>query len=496
MRKILLKVIIFCLLGVAAFFLVFSLASAEVKVGDNFEKEYDNFIKTLPIPETFVTDKSFQNIPAYHMPPISRYDIKVTGNQQIYKSGSSVKLTGELTYTNKSEELEKTVRDACREKVKDKTKCNFNTIYQVPAVNDLNIFAQVWRKDLNSKKGDFLVDEQYVLENADLTNGKSELFNFTWKIPQNSDKGNYYVSFYVNATKKLELNGTPVAQFKEAERFDFQVTSDKKGISLDKENIDINDVKYSYRSPAPSVEKGTVNIKIPLVNRGTEGEQVNVKYELFRWSQADESDIINTKEEIKTVAAGGKVDLTYTVNPNNIDSVYNLRITANTLGSNSVSNIRFLIKDSNRGIFRGLGVLSDGSKYIPYFCIRNAQWDGVFNGKVKISILDTNKNVLGTHEEKARIHPEEACFSANNIDNAITAGSIIVKGEIMNENSKVVDTAEVDYDTTKIVKKGEKQLISEVQKDNKIFLYIITTIIILLIGGGIILLNTKKTKNE
>jgi len=480
MRKIILGTVVFCLF--------FSFASAEVKVGDNFKEEYESYLDKLPIPVTFTNNEGFQEVPAFHLPPISSVTLDIKGEQS-YTSGDTMKLNGTLEYTYQGDEMLASVTKACTEATKDASKCKNDPFYQLPSLNNTNVFVQVWRKHEGNKKGDYLIDEFYALNDTNIKDGENKVFKVNYNIPKGIVSGSYYLAFFVNTNQKFDILGLPLVTFNEGFKFNFQVESDNKGIYLDKDNIKLNNTDYAYRRPSPTIAGESIDVTLPLINNTDTERKVNITYDLYKWGQTDKNDIIDTKSEEKTVPANSTENLTHTFTPNNTDSVYNVKVTASTIDTNSTSNIRFVLKGKNRGIFRYLGLLKDGNDYFPYFCLRNAQWDGVFKGKVKITTYNKQNKVLGTHEEQARIETRDKCFTARNDKTNIKSDHVKIQGEIFNETGNLVDKAEITYDISK-----KEAIIPQVEDitSSKATILLITAIVILLSGGILILTINKK----
>jgi len=484
-------------------------ANGQVKLEDGFSEKYQEFLKNLPVDLAFQSDENFVDAPLYFAPPLSNIGLTTKSDKQTLQGGENLNIAGKLTFGFEGDKVNNVAREACQKEIKNNSHCgDLNLYYSALELKKVNVFGQIFRRDPKSDKGDFLVDEFYALENKDLKNGEYLDFNVSWPVPKNIESGNYYLSLYVNSDKKFDLLGLPIVAMSEAARSDFEVKSNTKEVSLDKDNIKINNTAYAYRRPAPTVEGEKINVTVPLKNGFDVEKEVKIKYELMRWGQVDPRDILETKDETRELSAGSADNLNFSFSPNDSDSVYNLKITAVSDDAKSVANIRFVAESKNRGIFRQFALLADTqhNRYFPYFCVRDAQWQGAFNGKVKISVLDWSGTPLANHEETTRLIPEDNCFVWKNGPVDLGTGSKKILGEIFNDKGILVDRAELVYESGSDAKaeaasaKTGKTAGEKSSPKSKVLLGAVVIIlvlsIILIIIGGLIILKTNWQKNE
>jgi len=378
------------LLFISAFF-VCGYASAEVKYDADSPGKIIDFLLSQPLIETSLTGKPDSDIketyPSF-TDPLSNYDLTLDSKDQSFSPGGTISLGAKLKFNFKGQN---TLKSSC-------PNCDASKLYPISEIPNTSVFVQVWRKDddkTSSLKGDYLIDEFYALNNVLLKENEEKIFNVNWNAPASEKLGDYYFSFYINSAKRFNMKGTPLVAFYPAETFNFHLKQDKSinGIELDKNNIKVGNKDYSYRQPAPVIDgAGSVTVSVPLTNLSKNPENIKVTYDLLGWGQEDAKDLIlPEKTENVTLASGEKKDLNFTFNPDDINSVYNLKIVASASDSQSVSNIRFVLKDKNRGIIRFLGMVKNQENLAPLFCVRNAQWQGTFSGKLKLTAFVNEK---------------------------------------------------------------------------------------------------------
>lgn len=423
------------------------LEPGSVKLDADFDQKALDYILTKPLisgPFTGKEDAELEQIYPYFADPINKFDIKLNSSgKQLYKTGETVSAEGEVSYALDSIKAGEFTKDT--EKCFN---CPTSRVYRYPVLNDIGVFVQVFRKDedkAGSLEGDYLVDEFYAAQGVALSENAKEKVKVNWKVPEEIKEGKYYFSLTINAAQRFSLAGTPLLAHIPANIFDFDVNNpdNGNGVEIDKNNLAINNANYVYRSPAPTVEPqdGEVKITVPVSNLNTGEAKVNIKYQLYRWGQEDKADLLNTKEETKNIGSAEKANLLYSFRPDDLNSVYNLKIIATTSQSVSTSNLRFVVKDHNRGIFDFIGKARDeqGAAY-PTFCIRDAQWTGYFSGKVVLAVMDAKGNALSKFEKEGDIEATNRCFvlKADKYRlNDDTSASI--KGEIYSKEGKLTD---------------------------------------------------------
>lgn len=460
-------------------------------------------------------EKGTEEVLPFYSNPFVNFEMSFSkGKKGALSAGGFLSLNGSLTFNPRSALGKQDFLNDCKTKFGQQNKCLDSGIFNLTRINNVGIFAQIFRKDENSAKstlGDYLIDEFYVATDLTLSENQKRDFQVSWKIPADSKPGDYYVAFYVNSNKNFDLWGTPLTAFAFAQTYDFSLKRDdpenqSMGVEIDKNAITVNKIPYAYRKPAPTVTKNEnqeVLVEFPVTNLGNFEDKVSVTYQLFRFGQTDPKNLISTKEESKNFTSGEKATLSFSFKPEDKESVYNLKAIVSGKNSKSVSNIRFVMKDANKAIFRFLGLAKSekDSFYAPLFCLRNASWEGISNGKVKISVLDSKGNKQGSFEENSKVFAETRCFVPKNLKTP-EATCVKIQGEIFDESNKLVQKEEVNYpceannatpstldNLISSASSSESGLVSEKTK----VLLILGAIFLVLIGIAVSL-NNKKNK--
>jgi len=460
-------------------------------------------------------EKGVQEVLPFYSNPFVKFDLSFSKEKKgPLLGGGFLALNGTIGFNTDSNLEKQNFLTDCKQKYGVNNKCLNSDVYNLQRIANVGVFAQIFRKDESGEKsllGDYLVDEFYVATDLTLTAGQKRDFQVSWKIPADSKPGDYYIAFYLNSNKNFDLWGTPLTAFSFAKTYDFSLaredeTNKSMGVEIDKNSITVNKIPYAYRKPAPTItkdEKQEVTVELPVTNLNSKEEKTSITYQLFSWGQTDPKNLISTKEESKTFAAGEKANLSFSFTPEDTQSVYNLKVIASGENSKSVSNVRFVMKDKSKGVFRFLGLVGAEKEntFSPLFCLRNASWEGISKGKVKISLLDSKGDKQGGFEEVATIGSETRCFVPQEIKtNAATC--LKLQGEIFDESDKLIQKEEINYPCESVsgTPSTLDNLISQAsQTDNGIVsektkvLLILGAILLVLIGIAVIL-NNKKNK--
>lgn len=463
--------------------------SAGIKAENTFENE---FTETLP----FFNDQ------------FNQFSLELSkNNRRSYRAGDRLDILGSLTFASTADNGYLDFKKNCLESLsgKEKSRCLLSPTYFFKHYPETGIFVQIWQKDKEEKGslvGDYLIDEFYAINGFDLREGERKDFAINWKTQSDMGSGDYYLALSVLNSQAFELSGSPLLAGAPKTVYDFKITNEKEkfsGVKIDKNGIKINGIDYSYRAPAPEIKPETaensIKVELPIVN-GDEENKVSLRYELYKWGQTDPKNLINSREESLYLKADEQSKVSYKFDPGQLESVYNLKIIAKAEGSLSTSNVRFVIKNRSKAIFRFLSLASDRSGNYPFFCLKNANWNGIFQGTVQLELKDSIGNLINSASQKANIRPETRCFIA--LDNKVESNECLtLKGRIIDKGGKPVEEKEFvlpcgNDKSSRVSSAFQKISDSVALKDNKNWILIFIFILFILIGGFIHLNNKKK----
>lgn len=404
----------------------------------------------------------------FYSEPFSHFQVDFsTDNKKFFQAGEEVLIRGSLSYTSRtSEEEVKKAQDNCladqANKTDDQKKavCEAPPVYYFPSFSDVSVLAQVWRQEEDKvkmqAKGDNLVDEFYIGNGFKILENEKKDFGVRWKIPENLKPGKYYVAFFINQHKSFTLSGFPVNIFSPSFRFDFDVIrgegNSEGGVRIDKDNIKINGKDYSQVLPAPSVQRdnGNINFEIPVLNPSEKAEIGAVTYKLQRWTQEDPGDLITEKTESFNLAPGSQESLRFGFSPGEKDSFCNLEVTVQTEKTKTMTDIHFAVAGIDRGIIRFLGIAKgrNSNNPFPLFCLRNAQWQGIFDGKLKLAFSDASGKSVKDWESEGKIEAKDGvCFVIKDqtISDFAKSNCLKIDGKLEGKNGELFDEKNALY---------------------------------------------------
>lgn len=439
--------------------------------------------------------------------PLSKFDIslKVEGDKTKYSGGETLKINGNLNYTsNIKEEVDKILFQYCkgsRTCTDDKCKsevvkaCDIQS-YSLPFIEDVGVFAQIWRRDIKEgyAKGDSLIDDFYTAQNLSLVEGQKQDFSVSWKIPEELQPGSYYVSLSPIGSERFNLMGFPFNPSSKAISYSFDVDSANPGISIDKNSIQLNGQVYNYLSPVPFISGNTAEVDLKINNQNQKEEKVKVKYEISKWSQEDPKDILSTKEESLTIPGNTNKDFHISAPVASLCSTCNIKITASTEKGMSKSNVRFVVGDEGKGLFRFLGIVkTTEGKLAPVFCPRSAHIDKpTSESEIKITLFDKKDKSIESWTGKGKVSVNTTCYIISSI-NLDDLPYVKLKGELYSGSNQLDDQKEIVYDFSQ---KGQQQIGSLWDKLNNNISIILMTAFVIILLILIIILVVYKIKHK
>lgn len=442
-----------------------TIEGGSIRIEGNINEGLEKFFGSIPPENPFNSVSSgLSSMVPFPFSPFSQFNITFNSdNRKGFSQGENLNVKGSFDFlSNSQSEINKSIQECLNrfsnlKEEQRKKACAAPPIYEIPSFGEVGILTQIWKVDedrqIENQKGDFLVDEFYVAESLEISEGESKDFALSWKIPEGLPNGSYYASFFINSYKRFSLLSFPVNVYSPLSRFDFSVLTDTSfdNVYLDKNNIRINQKEYSQIYPVPIVEpaQGSIGIEFSLVNNSKEDKEVTLSYELFRWTQEDPRNILETEEKKVKIPANNHKNETYKLAVDQLESLYDLRITVVDNGVKSMANIHFSLKGGNRGMFTYLGMGKENGFIRPIFCLRNAQWEGFFEGKVKVTVKKTNGKKLNSGEIEGILEPQDGrCFVLDDSRFRRKAEtSLILLGEIFDKNGNKVDQIEILYNS-------------------------------------------------
>ncbi len=399
--------------------------------------------------------------------------VSVGVDEDAYKSGNTIKFKGNVI--------------------------NENTY---PVV-DGNVFVRISRDNENyQSEGYYVVDEFFAQEGMALNSGEKQPVAFNWTMPEDITDGQYRADYFFSVGKKFNLGGLPFTNEVTIGSSTFYISSSEKGyLSFDRSDTKVNGETYKHIGNWPEIDPGTeVVITQPLSNTLDTKKDVNVTYELYYWDSMDKKDLIDTKTEKLTMQPGDVNELQYII-PKMDESVYYLKIIANSGDHKSIVNIRVVsLQERARLNYPAITKfpLKNGDSFTLFSCFHNTARIPS-SGKIEVTLTDKSGNII---DELVYDGTITSGMMADKID--IIADDnynyVQLQAKVYDVNGELIDEYETIYDCEQFnnicedIENNNKQDSVDQQKKNvaMIILAVVTMVVVIMIGVIIKRKNSNK----
>ncbi|NQV88647.1 MAG: hypothetical protein HQ402_03800, partial [Parcubacteria group bacterium] len=259
------------------------------------------------------------------------------------------------------------------------------------------LYVKVFKKDISIEKnpnGPAVVDQFFVKDNINLSANGKQSIEFTWKIPAYTTTGNYRIATYFVSAKKFNLLGLSFTNDIIGNTFDFSIKGENPTLTyLDKETVTVNGSPFYFAAFPPQVSEGDVTVKANLVNKTDKTAFIPLYWKVYSWDGLQDSNIIDTNNEIIEVKAGETKPVTLTIK-DSTHSVYYITAEANDRDTKSILDIRFVRPDVDQIRINFPAVttfpLTKGEQTTLFSCLHSVTSDIVSDGTLFLSIKDTS----------------------------------------------------------------------------------------------------------
>jgi len=490
---------------------------------DEIQSGLDKLASSIPPENPFrhVDGGDFERVLPFSYPPFLNFNVSINkGEEQMFGPGSNIDVKGAISFSNDNNQAELAKLDVrCKEMTKNNAEAqkgicrNYNSL-SVNSFEHLNLFVQVWRMDESQSRGeygDFLVDEFYAKEDFSIKKGQNVPIEINWKRPKDLVGGRYYFSFFINAAKNLPVLSFTPDIFSPLNQFQFDVEGNKQvGVFFDKNSTKINEETYFPVNRIPTVKTvdGKVNVKGVIVNKNSVAADAKVEYKLYRWTQEDEKNILSQNQEVFNVKPGSNQNFEFSFAPYDEESFYTLEVISQTGQEKSVVSIHMIVDGKSKGKFIFIGQAEKESSIFPYLCLRDAAWTGNFKGRVELTASSSDGNVIGKWKKEGYLEPKDGfclILKGNGFENIKPGQCVSYKGNIYDQNNKLVDQSSIDYncnnnsneEVNKVAGSAKTNVagISNSSSDSTSKLVIILSFLAVMLALGVFLYKKKKKKN-
>lgn len=329
-------------------------------------------------------------------------------------------------------------------------------------VVDGNVFVRVSKSNENfTSEGHFIVDEFIAIEKVAIDKNSRVSGSFEWEVPSSFVAGDdYRFDYFFSVGKKFNLGGLPFTNEIIIGSDSFEVTGEQdSSIYFDRSNTKVNGASYQHIGGWPRFSSGDeIFIEQPLANTFDEEKEVSITYDLYFWDSLDKDDLLETRNENATIPAGENIVLEYTI-PEMNDSVYYLKITANSGSQKSIVNIRVVSNQEHPRLnYPAITKfpLKEGEEFTLFSCFHNSA-DISTIGSVNVSIFARNGGEIGSTSFTGVIPPSMVLSKAELVAEK-DYEYLKLKAEIYDKDGGLIDSYESVYDCQDLLNCEEKSL--------------------------------------
>ena len=264
-------------------------------------------------------------------------------------------------------------------------------------ITDVTVYVKIFRSrgplriDAN---GPDVVAFFPVVEHLNLKGKERTPITFTWKVPADSEPGDYQAATFVVANDRFEMTGLVFTDDVIGNTADFKVSGESAGsIRFKKDAATINNVPYHYAAFPPTIPGGVKDVPISSVVTNTTQlpYKGTVTWSTYYWDPVNKTHLLDTKTEEIKIHPGATTTASYVVT-DTAHSVYYVEgvLHSKEGGAASLVGMRFVRSDVAEPRFNFVGI----SKGIAVACIHSTGTATAKDGEVTISVTNNDSSVL------------------------------------------------------------------------------------------------------
>jgi len=350
-------------------------------------------------------------------------EIDLHGEKQIYKAGEGAKFIGSLTNKN-----------------------------SYPLVGG-SLILRLSKLDPRSQMGNDIIDEWTVVENANLRAGEKQFVNLSYQLSSGLPTGTYVLTSYFLTQNKFNISGLSFTDDIYGGYATFTVEGkSEKNIKFDRVGVKVDGKPYRIFGFIPNIfskDTESVRLEVPLRNNSSKSLKTGVKYEIYYWDAADKNNLIESRNEITSLAAGQAKMLSLDVDVSG-GPVHFVKIKAEAEDQKSEIHIR-LIKEGFKPRLNFVGLssfpLSGDSGAVAFACYHNTT-EGEGIGKLNLALKTSSGRTLAEAETNGKMTGTIDLLSKD-VSRLRGYDKLTLLAELKDASGAVVDSAEITYDCSK-----------------------------------------------
>lgn len=348
--------------------------------------------------------------------------------------------------------------------------------------------------------GNPVVDQFIVKDNITLAaNGKLPV-SYEWKIPVNTEGGEYYAAYFFTTSNRYNLMGLSFTDDVVGNQAPFKITNevDTKIAKLSKISTTLNGRDHHFAAfPLHFAAGDNVKVETIIVNTSDRSKTVPLQFTQYAWDAMSKDNLRHTKTELVTLAPGETKNVSYVVQPQRESVVYIVAVTQD-LEVKSILNIRYVRDgiEETRINFPGVSAfpLGKDTETTLFACAHAVNSSLVPGNTLTLALTDREGKVVYEYRYEGDISGNMSGFGekftpASNINYALLTATLERNGVIVEQVKTEYDCAVIDQNSC-LPEEGVGGVFDWLK--NNAVVAVLSVVILLLIAAIIIFLLKRR----
>ncbi len=268
---------------------------------------------------------------------------------------------------------------------------------QYPIV-DGTVYVKIFKageENFQRQNGYPLVAFLKAADNVQIPGNGEVPLTFDWLVPQSLSGGEYEAAFFFVTNDRFNLSGLTFTDDVVGNKVAFRVTATNEDqVVFDKSSVLLNNTPYHFTAFPPRLtynEPATFDVEIS--NPAAIEKTVILTWKLYNWDGIRTDNLLNTKAESVTIAAGENKRLTYDSGVNQIGAVTYVVATIQDGDATSIISPRY-VRDNTEETRLNFPSLTNfpltvGEENTLFSCVHSTNLPLVDDNKLTMTLTDT-----------------------------------------------------------------------------------------------------------
>ncbi len=323
---------------------------------------------------------------------------------------------------------------------------------------DGSLYVKIFKKDetvFQGGDGNPVVDQFVVADNLTLPAKGSHPVTYTWKVPANAEKGDYYAAYFFTTAKRYNLMGLSFTDDVVGNQAPFSITNDTnpKLATLSKPKTTLNGENHHFAAFPLHFKAGdTVTAKTVITNPSDTTKTVPLQWNQYAWDAMNKDNLRFTKTEVVTLKPGEQKEVSYEIQPTRESVVYVTAVTQD-VEAKSILNIRYVRDgiEETRINFPGLSTfpIKAGTAATLFACAHSTNEPVVPGNTLTLTLKDRSGKTIYEYKYDGDITGAMSGFGesftpAENISYATLTATLERSGVIVEQVIQTYDCHTID----------------------------------------------------